>query len=370
MAVYKRYTNKAKTRIKWGYIIDLPPIEFLPNGKPKRNQESLCQWDSEKAAKKAEFERLKEIESGKIVINGNSTFLDIAKMFLTYAQKAYEKGTYTNYKGYNENHLVYFHNVKIKNLTSLYIENWIIDMIKNNNRPSLINNCRKFAIAAFNYAKKHKRIGYNPFEDMEKLEEPEVLRKRFSTKQLKEILEICKNKMPEFYCLFVLASLTGMRLGEYTALTKDDIDFENGIIFVRRQYTKRELKDRNKTKKSTRKVHISSGVMEVIKWHIRTYKIFGGFLFEGKNNLPVSENWVNDKFDELLIKGGYKKDFCRVHDLRGQFVDLMHSLGVPTVYISREVGHARTSTTNDIYSEILGEVNTKATSLIDEKIFG
>lgn len=243
-------------------------------------------------------------------------------------------------------------------------------MRKDGKSPYIINGCIKFLKASFNYAKKEKQITSNPFEDLDKIEEPEVLRNRFSTKQLKALLESCMCSMPDFYCLLVLACSTGMRLGEYSALIKEDIDFENGVIFVRKQYTKRELKDRNKTRKSTRKVHFSPKVAEIIKWHIRTYKVFGGFLFKGKNDLPVSENWVNDNFDELLKMNGYNKKFCRVHDLRGQYVDTMHSLGVPTVYISREVGHARTSTTTDVYSEILGEVNISATTLMDEKIFG
>ena len=59
----------------------------------------------------------------------------------------------------------------------------------------------------------------------------------------------------------------------------------------------------------------------------------------------------------------------RLHDLRGQYVDLLHTLGLPDVYISRQVGHARISTTNDIYSEIMQDVNINARDKIEEKIF-
>ena len=59
----------------------------------------------------------------------------------------------------------------------------------------------------------------------------------------------------------------------------------------------------------------------------------------------------------------------RLHDLRGQYVDLSHTLGLPVVYTSRQVGHARTSTTNDIYSSIMLEVNINAKEKIEEIIF-
>ena len=35
---------------------------------------------------------------------------------------------------------------------------------------------------------------------------------------------------------------------------------------------------------------------------------FSGFLFKGKNNKPVSPNWVNKQFDELLELAGYPKE--------------------------------------------------------------
>ena len=48
----------------------------------------------------------------------------------------------------------------------------------------------------------------------------------------------------------------------------------------------------------------------------------------------------------------------------------MKALGAPTSHISREIGHARTSTTDDIYTEILNEVPRDYNKKMDEKLFG
>jgi len=370
MSVGKRW-NKEKTKFTWEYVIEIPSNEFTKNGDKKRKQVRKSGFLEKRSATKAELSRLKELENGKIVINGNSVFFDIASIFLNYVNDSpdYAKGTYKNYKGYLKNHLSFFHNTKIKNISSLYIENWTIEMQKAKKSPYVINGCRKFAIAAFNYAKKHKLIGYNPFEEMEKVSEPKVLRRRFTVDEIKKINKTCKEKMQDFYCIFSLAIFTGMRLGEYSALVKEDVDFKKNQIWVEKQYTNRELKSRNKTKESRRIVNYPDTVGKIIKWHIQKYEIFSGFLFKGKNNNPVSANWVNDRFDSLLVLCGYPKDYIRLHDLRGQFVDLMHSLGLPDVYISRQVGHAKTSTSNDIYSYIMAEVHTSATAQLEQKIF-
>lgn len=79
---------------------------------------------------------------------------------------------------------------------------------------------------------------------------------------------------------------------------------------------------------------IPPSVGKIIKWHIRKYEIFSGFLFKGKEKeKPISANWINSQFDKLLKECDYPEDYMRVHDLRGQFVDILHTLGLPTVYI-------------------------------------
>lgn len=62
-------------------------------------------------------------------------------------------------------------------------------------------------------------------------------------------------------------------------------------------------------------------------------------------------------------------DHMRLHDLRGQYVDIMHANKIPTVYISRQVGHSSTRITNDIYSHILQDTVDDAINVID-KAFG
>ena len=40
----------------------------------------------------------------------------------------------------------------------------------------------------------------------------------FSLKEIKRMIDVCKAQFPEYYCLFILAILTGARLGEYSAI--------------------------------------------------------------------------------------------------------------------------------------------------------
>lgn len=235
--------------------------------------------------------------------------------------------------------------------------------------PYVLNDCIKLLKASFNYALKEKQINTNPFADIQKIPLPKKLRKRFTFEQLRMLLKSCKNTIPEYYCLFAISFLTGMRVGEYSALTVNDVDFANKVIYVDKQFTRGELKHRNKTKESTRIVHTSDKMLEILKWHMEKFSISQGLLFQDLKGRPVSAKWVSRKFKKLLKLNGFEEDFCRVHDLRGQYVDIMHYCGISTEYIAKEVGHSNTATTSNIYTQILQEVPIEANKRMDNELF-
>lgn len=362
MSIRKRY--KTDGTFTWEFCIT---IQKVP-----RKQYRKSGYKTKQDAAKAEMEAIQKYKNKKIQLSPNkTTFKKIIEIFFEHINYSneYSKGTITNYEGYYKNHLQNFTNLTIEELSPYIIQKWT-DKATKTKSPYVINGCRKLCKASFNYALKMKLIAENPFINMPLVKEPVVLRKRFCIEEIKKIIKICQEKMPDFFCVFTLAIFTGMRLGEYSAICVEDIDFEKNKIWVTKQYTRREIKSRTKTVSSKRIVDFPMSVGRIIKWHIRHYQIFNGYLFRGKNvKCPVSANWINSQFDKLLVECGYPKDYMRVHDLRGQFVDILHTLGLPTVYISRQVGHARTSTTNDIYSSIMSDVNLNAREAIEEKIF-
>lgn len=130
----------------------------------------------------------------------------------------------------------------------------------------------------------------------------------------------------------------------------------------------RSYGNRTKTSASTRVVNLCDKIIEIIRWHIKNFDIKTGFLFKNKNGNPVSSKNVSRKFKKLLKITGYPENYMRVHDLRGEYVDLLHSCGIATEYISKQVGHSKTSTTSDIYTQILDDIPVSAMERLNKKI--
>ena len=58
-----------------------------------------------------------------------------------------------------------------------------------------------------------------------------------------------------------------------------------------------------------------------------------------------------------------------MHDLSGQYVDIMHVLGAPIAHTSRQVGHSDTKITNSTYTQILNELPAMYNKKLDELVF-
>ena len=368
------FFNKKAKKNGWYYVVELPPVEFNNKGQPKRRRAVHRGFSTKKEAEAAERQFRNELDAGRIELKNDIVFNDVIIYFLDYAKNEgkYSAGTIYNYECYFKKYMADLKEVPIKNLTPAIIINWERNLYKKGVSDHVYNSCLKLTKSAFNYCKKMKQVTTNPFDDFKPKSIPKKLRKRFSIEELIKILTTCKDKMSDFFCIFVLATCTGMRLGEYSALMPKDVQkLEYGCkIFVSKQFTHNVLKDRNKTIGSTRIVDASDMVYRVIQWHIKKYNIpQDDFLFRAEEGGNIYAKWVERRFQKLLKFCGYPDDFCRVHDLRGQFVDIMHLIGVPIAHTSRQVGHSDTKITNREYTQILNELPTIYNKKLDELIF-
>lgn len=368
------YFDKKAKKNGWFYVVELPPVEFNKKGHPKRRRAVKRGFITKKEAEAAERKFRNELDAGCIELKKGVKFKEVIIYFIDYAKNEgkYSSGTVSNYEGYLNKHMEELKEVPIENLTPALIASWKRNLYKKGASDHIYNGCLKLAKSSFNYCKKMKQVTTNPFDDFKPKPIPKKLRKRFSVEELIKLITTCKTKMPDFFCVFVLANCTGMRLGEYSALMPKDIQkLEYGCkIFINKQFTHNILKDRNKTIGSTRIVDASDKVYSVIQWHIKRYNILqDDFLFKAEEGGNIYPKWVERRFHKLLKLCGYPEDFCRVQDLRGQFVDIMHLTGAPIAHTSRQVGHSDTKITNNIYTQILNELPAIYNKKLDELIF-
>lgn len=76
---------------------------------------------------------------------------------------------------------------------------------------------------------------------------------------------------------------------------------------------------------------------------------------------------MSHKFAKFLEKNALRH--IRLHDLRHINSSLMLLYGVPTKVTSQRLGHATIGITLDLYSHVIGDLQTEAANKIDMGIF-
>ena len=361
----KVYSYKTKTKgQQWGFVHDAP----IPT--KKRNQRRKTGFSTEKEASSAMRKSINDYEAGKLELS-DMKVADVIQLYLDFAKNEgkREKGTITNYEGVFKNHLQSLKDKSVKNIKQIEIQDWQRELHNKDVSVNTFNCCVKLLKVSFNYAIELELLQINPFRRLKAERIPKKHRNRFSIEELQELFNICYSELKEYYCIFALSVMTGMRVGEYIALQTSDINFSTNVISVSKQLTRGD-RHKPKTLSSVRDVNISNELANIIKWHIDTFNVAeSDFLFRADKGGLLYQKWVERKFKRLLILAGYEENYCRVHDLRGQYVDLMHYLDVGIEYISKQVGHSDSKITSRSYSEILNCMPIKANNALDRLIF-
>lgn len=171
---------------------------------------------------------------------------------------------------------------------------------------------------------------------------PEPEKKVFAHAEVEKFLTQAKICDHRFYPIWVMALMTGMRSGEMFALDWDNVELENRIIRVTRQWTNKDGFKPTKTKRS-RVVPISDELLLFLKeWRLKADT-------ESKFVLPHLKEWENG--EQALVT----KEFCRAigvtqikfHDLRATFITNLLAQGVPLAQVMAIVGHSQIKTTNE-----------------------
>lgn len=175
--------------------------------------------------------------------------------------------------------------------------------------------------------------------------------------------------------------LTGLRRGELCGLEWDDIDFKQGTLTVERSVTTVKgfgvIEKDPKTESSKRTMSLPESLIQQLK----EYKEWQAELAKS-----LGDRWVNtgriftaefgDKIHPSVVMGWLKKvcadnNLPRVtlHSLRHTNITLQIMAGVPLVIVSGRAGHARTSTTTDVYSHFLKSSDKEAAEKLNN-LFG
>ncbi|MST82501.1 tyrosine-type recombinase/integrase [Bilifractor porci] len=193
---------------------------------------------------------------------------------------------------------------------------------------------------------------------------------------------------------YTLSLYCGFRKGETLALHWSDIDFEKREIHISKSVGMSEdgiVLKKPKTATSVRTVSFPAAIVPLLKQYRQEYNIYRlstGDKWQGNGNLFIQWNgkimdrstpyhyfkhhiefvnkWIKEHEGEAKERGFEELPTIPLHGLRHSCATLLNYLDINLIDISKILGHAKSSTTMDIYAHSFEKQNKEAANKIDD----
>lgn len=193
------------------------------------------------------------------------------------------------------------------------------------------------------------------------------------------LLELLQDEPIKWRTMVMVDLFSGLRRGEFLGLCWPHIDMENCLVTIRQTSnylpSKGVYTDTPKTDGSFRVQKVSRTtillLLEYKEWQdAQKAKLGDAWLnqddrvFTRDNGLPIFPDSITQWFHKFLLKHEFPAGVC-IHSLRHTYATLMINDGTPLVVVSRQLGHAQTSTTANIYAHVIRSTEAKAVQVAD-----
>lgn len=323
--------------------------------------------------KEAELEEAKfrlKVAEKKISIT-NLTIDNIFNEFIEYKAKQIKLQTINKYKDLYQ---VFepIKNVKVNDLDLSIYNKFRLYVEKKGYSVNYCNKVLNLLRTLVSYSKKYYNTSDTILNFIENFKEVNKIKKEmqfFTYEEFEKFISVIEefNYKTFFEVLYYL----GLRQGEATALTWNDINFTKKEVSINKTLTTK-LKGQlytissPKTKKSNRVLPIPKKLVEslkILKEQAKKKKYFSEEWFVFGDELPFKETTIQVRKNKYCKQAGVKQ--IRIHDFRHSCASFLIQHGASIVLVSKYLGHSKISITLDTYTHLYENELKKVSNLID-----
>lgn len=219
---------------------------------------------------------------------------------------------------------------------------------------------------ALDQALRWELIGRNPAKTFTLPQTPRREWEPLETPQILNMLKVADQQ--PIGPIVRLAVATGMRRSELVNLRWDDVDFEDGTLFVRR----------SKTDAGVRSLSLGPDTLAMLKelrrqqleWKVAAYSwADSGHAFVHRDGTKFSVGMVQWYWQRIRKDAGLPPGF-RFHDLRHTHVSLLIEHGIDLKVIQERVGHSSIKVTADVYGHLKRRADSVAALKVEAVLRG
>lgn len=188
----------------------------------------------------------------------------------------------------------------------------------------------------------------------------------------KRLLVALQDEPIQWRAPIMFALLSGLRRGELLGLSRADVNIDAQTVTVRRtvSYTPERgiYFDTPKSKESIRTIRVTRAAIAIIEEAERWQKdneveAQNGLVFVSAAGAPIHPDALSRWFRDFANRAGFPN--IKIHTLRHTYATLLIEDGAPLALVSRQLGHAQTSTTANIYAHAVASAEAKMMATLD-----
>ncbi|WP_030267272.1 tyrosine-type recombinase/integrase [Streptomyces sp. NRRL B-24484] len=283
-----------------------------------------------------------------------TTFLEWSQQWIT--SKERRPGTQGSYEINLRKHIQpAFGGMLLHRIETPHVQAWVNGLKAKGLAPRTVHLIYKTFRACINSAVRKRVLLHSPCVDIDL---PEVKKKRFVPATREQVWALHQAMPAHSRALIMVGVGCGLRSGEALGLCEDVIDFDSGVLVVRRQVIKvksqARLVEYNKSATShMREVPLPAFARKALLLHLGTQGVLATpdghrVLFRSSRGKLFRRDAFYKTFKRALKETGLPEGF-RFHDLRHTFASHALDQGVPESTVQLYMGHASTEELKGTY---------------------
>jgi integrase len=317
--------------------------------------------------KEAREEYSKLVLSSTEVLTESSTKVSfkqfIEETYLPWYKTQVKESTYLNRRSTIQKHFSHFYKMATDEIEPINVQNWQLKLAKEFS-PNYIRIVQGMLSIAFDRAIVLGIAKKNPSRMIGNIKSKKTKVDFWTIDEFQKVISLLyKNDYYEHYLFisFWLLFMTGMRIGEASALQWSDIDFETGLLSITKTLYYRAMDDYKfvepKTQASIRTLYIDTDTLNELKaWREVQQKVLKNCDFVlSYNGIPTSKHTLPRALEKLAGLAGVHR--IKIHALRHSHASLLISMGENPLLIKERLGHEKIQTTLGTYGHLYPNTN-------------
>ena len=380
MANIRKRGNTYQIRVSCGYKTNGEQVVQTMSWKPP---EGMTPKQAEKEVQKQAI--LFEEKCLRGQVTANVKFEEFAEQwFEEYARLNLRKSSFERMRQVTQRVYPAFGHMRLDRITGRQVQQFINDLVLNGknmqtgkplSRKTAVHHL-SFISDVFSYAVRMDIVSENPCRKVYVPKGNKKEKEIYSIEEIEQLFRLLENAPLKYRTFITLAVYTGFRRGELMGLEWKDIDFESGVVSVRRtsNYTVRTgiYTDTTKTKSSQRSMKLPQLVLDILKEHkaeqneerqkLGTKWFECDRLFVTADGHPMHNNTTYTWLKKFCAKNDFP--FRDIHSLRHFYASALINEGIDVATVSSALGHSAISTTTSIYLHAFQDANARASEAI------